>query len=124
MVTGSGFDFIQTAVMMVNGSNMTAVEVRAPSLPPLLLLFILLPISLASSFCIMPYFAYLRMLASHVLFVDSSNHSAINIGTRCESISLASFKKKEILHSATADEPDSISHMSAIHLTRMEFHPH
>uniref|UniRef100_A0A674NHH1 Plexin b2b n=1 Tax=Takifugu rubripes TaxID=31033 RepID=A0A674NHH1_TAKRU len=27
-VTGSGFDFIQTAVMKVNGSNMTVVEVR------------------------------------------------------------------------------------------------
>lgn len=74
MVTGSGFDFIQTAVMKVDGSNMTAVEVRALSFSPLLL-FILLPIVLASSFCIMCYFAYLGMFASHVLFVGSSNHS-------------------------------------------------
>lgn len=72
-MTGSGFDFIQTAVMKVNGSNITAVEVRAPSFSSLLLLFILPPIG--SSFCIMFYFAYLSMFASHVLFVDSSNHS-------------------------------------------------
>lgn len=75
MVTGSGFDFIQTAVMKVDGSNMTAVEVRAPSFSPLLLLFVLLPIGLASSFCIIFYFAYLGMFVSHVLFVDPSNHS-------------------------------------------------
>lgn len=75
MVTGSGFDFIQTAVMKVDVSNMTAVEVRALSFSSLLLLFILLPISRAFSFCSMFYFAYLGMFASHVLFVDSPNHS-------------------------------------------------
>lgn len=40
MVTGSGFDFIQTAVMKVDGNNMTAVEVYVSSVPFLLLLFI------------------------------------------------------------------------------------
>lgn len=35
MVTGSGFDLIQTAVMMVQGDNMKAYEVCVSSISPL-----------------------------------------------------------------------------------------
>lgn len=98
MVTGSGFDFIQTAAMKVAGSNMTAVEVRAPSCSSLLLLFILPPIGLASSF-LMFYFAYLGMFTFYLWIPLTIATVAINISARCESISLASFKKKtNLLH--------------------------
>lgn len=50
MVTGSGFDFIQTAVMKVHGNNMTAVEVCASAASSFLLLLILLGLILASIF--------------------------------------------------------------------------
>lgn len=42
VVTGSGFDFIQTAVMKIHGNNMTAVEVCVSAASSFLLLLILL----------------------------------------------------------------------------------
>lgn len=50
MVTGSGFDFIQTAVMKVHGNNMTTVEVCVSAASSFLLLLILLSLILASIF--------------------------------------------------------------------------
>lgn len=50
MVTGAGFDFIQTAVMKVHGNNMTAVEVCVSAVSSFLLLLILLSLILASIF--------------------------------------------------------------------------
>lgn len=50
MVTGSGFDFIQTAVMKVRGNNMTAVEVCVSAASSFLLLLILPSLILASIF--------------------------------------------------------------------------
>lgn len=91
MVTGSGFDFIQTAVMKVDGNNMTAVEVHIPSVPFLLLLFI-----------VVGFFSFHQVLflSPHVFEAYFSLWApltiatvAINISTRCESISLASVKK-------------------------------